>query len=89
MTVAFILGSIAVDLPFFSRPPLYVLHIAQLVLGVACIRLFRSKEPISDRSGRIYINQQFMRAAFLILGLAAVLLAISGFVLDWFWRFSH
>ncbi len=77
------------DLPFLPRPPLYVLHIAQLVLGVICLRLSLSKEPINDRSGEIYLNRSFVRAAFLILGLVALLFAASGFVLDWFWHFSQ
>jgi hypothetical protein len=40
-----------IDLPFFPRPPIYTLHIAQLVLGVICIRLALVREPVTDKSG--------------------------------------
>ena len=76
------------DLPFFPRPPLYYLHVAQLVLGVICIRLSLNKEPISDRSGQLYLNRGLMKIALLILGAVALLFSVFGFLFDWFWEFS-
>jgi len=57
------------------------------VLGVVCIRLSLTKDPISDRSGQLYLNQRFMKTAFLILGVVALLSFISGFLLYCFWKF--
>jgi hypothetical protein len=75
-----------VDLPFLPRPPLYTLHIAQLVLGAVCLRLALAREPISDKSGQIYLNRGLMKALLLIFGVLAVCFSVVGFALDRFWR---
>ena len=63
-----------------------MLHIAQLMLGIVCLRLSLTKDPISDRSGQLYLNRGFMKTAFLILGVVALLSSIAGFLFDWFWK---
>ena len=70
------------DLPFFPRPPGYTLYIAQLILGAVCLGISLSKEPITDKSGQVYLNRGFIRVALLILGGLAVVFAAVGFVQD-------
>jgi hypothetical protein len=76
------------ELPFFPRQPLYMLHIAQLVLGIVCLRLSFVKRPMSDRTGRLFFNQGLGKVAMRSLGIVALLFSVSGFFLDWFWHFS-
>jgi len=85
--VAFLLYQVLADLPFFPRPPRYTLYVAQLALGLVCLRLSLTKEPLSDKSGRLYLNRGFMRAALMVLGATAFLFSIAGFLLDRFWKF--
>ncbi len=84
-----VLSEVVANPRVLPKPPLYFLHIAQLVLGVTCIYAFRAKQPLSDRSGRIYPNQSFIRAAFLIVGVVALVFGISVFALDCFWHFTQ
>jgi small-conductance mechanosensitive channel len=74
-----------VDLPFFSRPPIYTLQIGQLVLGMICLRLALIREPITDKSGQVYLNRGWMKAVLLILGVCALFFSAVGFLLDRFW----
>jgi hypothetical protein len=85
-SVAFLLYQVLADLPFFPRPPSYTLYVAQSLLGLVCLRLSLTKEPLSDKSGQLYLNRGFMRAALLVLGATALLFSIAGFLLDRFWK---
>jgi hypothetical protein len=84
--VAFLLYQALADLPFFPRPPRCTLYVAQLVLSLICLRLSFTKEPLSDKSGQLYLNRGFMRAALMVLGATALLFSIAGFLLDRFWK---
>jgi hypothetical protein len=75
-----------IDLPFLPRPPIYTLHISQLVLGVICLRLALIREPIADKSGQVYLNRGWMKTLLLVLGISALFFAVVGFLLDRFWK---
>jgi small-conductance mechanosensitive channel len=76
----------SIDLPFFPRPPAYEEHIAQLMIGAICVRIACLKEPLTLKSGDLLPHQAFMRTTLVVFGIAAILFAAVGFLLDKFWR---